>query len=73
MVLAFSPNAIYDTYKHAPEAWGLSAVTDLNVGGLEMMFEQSLVLVIVFAIAFSRMLERSERDQQRRERLEARP
>jgi len=73
VVLAFSPNAIYDTYKHVPEAWGLSPVTDLNVGGLEMMLEQSLVLVVVFAIAFSRMLERSERDQQRRERLESQP
>jgi putative membrane protein len=71
VVLAFSPTAIYDTYKAAPRTWGLSPVADLNVGGLLMMLEQSLVLVIVFAIAFSRMLERSEREQQRRERLEA--
>ena len=47
VVLAFSPNAIYDTYKDAPRAWGLSAVTDLNVGGVVMMLEQSIVLVIV--------------------------
>jgi cytochrome c oxidase assembly factor CtaG len=73
VVLAFSPNAIYDTYEDAPRAWGMSAVTDLNVGGLGMMFEQSLVLVVVFAITFSRMLERSEREQQRRERLEGSP
>ena len=73
VVLAFSPNAIYDTYKSAPRTWGLSPVADLNVGGLEMMLEQSLVLVIVFAITFSRMLERSEREQQRRERFEAQP
>jgi putative membrane protein len=71
LVLAFSPNAIYDTYKHVPETWGLSAVTDLNVGGLEMMLEQSLILVVVFAIALNKMLERSEREQRRRERLEA--
>jgi cytochrome c oxidase assembly factor CtaG len=71
VVLAFSPSAIYDTYEHAPRTWGLSPAADLNVGGLEMMLEQSLVLVIVFAIAFYRMLERSEREQQRRERLEA--
>ena len=38
-----------------------------------MMLEQSLVLVVAFAIMLSRMLERSERDQQRRERLEASP
>jgi cytochrome c oxidase assembly factor CtaG len=71
VVLAFSPNAIYDNYEDAPRTWGLSAVTDLNLGGVEMMLEQSLVLVVVFAIAFSRMLERSERDQQRRERFSA--
>jgi putative membrane protein len=69
LVLAFSPSAIYDNYKHVPEAWGMSPVTDLNVGGLEMMLEQSLVLVVVFAFALSQMLERSEREQQRRERL----
>jgi cytochrome c oxidase assembly factor CtaG len=71
VVLAFSPDAIYHTYDNAPRTWGLSAVADLNVGGVEMMLEQSLVLVVFFAIAFSKMLERSERDQQRRERLEA--
>jgi putative membrane protein len=70
VVLAFSPNVIYDTYEHAPRTWGLSPLADLNVGGVEMMLEQSLVLVIFFAIALAKMLERSERDQQRRERFE---
>ena len=73
LVLAFSPNAIYHAYEHAPRTWGLSPVADLNVGGVEMMFEQSLVLVVFFVIALARMLERSERDQQRRERLGAMP
>jgi cytochrome c oxidase assembly factor CtaG len=71
VALAFSPHAIYHTYEHVPRTWGLSPVADLNVGGVEMMLEQSLMLAIFFAIAFSKMLERSERDQQRRERLEA--
>jgi putative membrane protein len=71
VALAFSPTAIYDTYEQVPETWGMSPVTDLNVGGLEMMLEQSLVLLVFFAIALGKMLERSERDQQRRERLEA--
>jgi putative membrane protein len=71
VVLAFSPNAIYDTYKHAPRAWGLSAVSDLNVGGVLMMLEQSIVLVIFFAILFGRMLESSEQAERRRERFEA--
>jgi cytochrome c oxidase assembly factor CtaG len=73
VVLAFSPTAIYDTYEHAPRAWGLSPVADLNVGGVTMMLEQSLVLVICFAILFTRMLERSEQDQRRRERFEPAP
>jgi putative membrane protein len=71
VVLAFSPNAIYDTYEHAPRAWGLSAVADQNVGGVLMMLEQSIVLVIFFAILFGRLLESSEQAQRRRERFEA--
>jgi putative membrane protein len=70
VVLAFSPTAIYDTYKHVPRAWGLTAVGDLNVGGVLMMLEQSIVLVIFFAILFGRMLESSEQAQRRRERFE---
>ena len=54
-----------------PRTWGLSPLEDLNVGGVVMMVEQSIVLVIAFAIFFARMIERSEADQQRRERLEA--
>jgi putative membrane protein len=69
IALAFSPNAFYDTYVQAPRTWGLTAVEDLNVGGLVMMLEQSIVLVVFFAIVFARMLERSEQAQRRRERL----
>jgi putative membrane protein len=71
IALAFSPKAIYDTYEQAPRTWGLSPVEDLNVGGLVMMLEQSIVLVIFFAIVFARMLDKSERAERRRERLEA--
>jgi cytochrome c oxidase assembly factor CtaG len=71
LVLAFSPEVSYDAYAGAPRTWGLSPLEDLNVGGVVMMVEQSIVLVIAFAIFFARMIERSEQDQQRRERLEA--
>jgi cytochrome c oxidase assembly factor CtaG len=71
VVLAFAPDVSYDAYADAPRTWGLSPLEDLNVGGVVMMVEQSIVLVIAFAIFFVRMLERSERDQQTRERLEA--
>ena len=57
--------------------WGTVDILVNNAGlqrdakFVEMMLEQSLVLAVFFAIALARMLERSERDQQRRERLEA--
>jgi cytochrome c oxidase assembly factor CtaG len=70
LVLAFSPNVLYDLYEQAPRTWGLTPLEDLNVGGLVMMLEQTIVLAIFFAITFSRMIERSEETQRRRERLE---
>ena len=70
VVLAFSPDALYSTYEAAPRTWGLTAVEDQNVGGLVMMVEQSLVLVVAFAVFFSRMIDRSEAEQRRREALE---
>jgi putative membrane protein len=69
VALAFSPNAIYDFYVEAPRTWGLTAVEDLNIGGLVMMVEQSVVLVIFFSIMLARMLDRSEEMQRRRERF----
>jgi putative membrane protein len=69
VALAFSPNAIYHFYVEAPRTWGLSAVEDLNLGGLVMMVEQSVVLVIFFSIMLARMLDRSEETQRRRERF----
>jgi len=72
VVLAFAPDVSYDAYKDVPRTWGLSPLEDLNIGGVVMMVEQSLVLVVAFAIYFVRMLERAERDQQTRERIEAR-
>jgi cytochrome c oxidase assembly factor CtaG len=70
VILAFAPDALYSTYENAPRTWGLSPVEDQNVGGLVMMVEQSVVLVIAFAVFFARMLERSEAEQRRREAME---
>jgi cytochrome c oxidase assembly factor CtaG len=70
VILAFSPEALYSTYENAPRTWGLTALEDQNVGGIVMMVEQSLVLVIAFAVFFTRMLERSEAEQRRREAME---
>jgi cytochrome c oxidase assembly factor CtaG len=69
VILTFTPNVIYDHYKEAERAWGLSALEDINVGGVLMSVEQSLVLVVFFSIAFARMMESSEQKQLREERM----
>jgi len=70
--LAWSSTALYPYYEGTPRIWGLSPVEDQNVGGVIMMVEQSLTLVLVLVALFVRMLSRSEEEQRRRERLEDR-
>lgn len=68
--LAWSSAALYPYYAQTPRIWSLSPVEDQNVGGVIMMVEQSMTLVIVMVALFITMLARSEEEQRRRERLE---
>jgi putative membrane protein len=70
--LTWSATAIYPYYEQTPRIWGLSPVEDQNVGGVIMMVEQSLTLVLVMVALFVRLLSSSEAEQVRRERLEDR-
>lgn len=70
MGLAFAPSALYPYYEHHARVWGLSAGDDQGIAGLVMAVEQSLVMGIAIAWLFMRALAESEREQQRRERLE---
>jgi putative membrane protein len=70
LLLAWSSTAYYSFYEHVPRIWGLSAVEDQNVAGVIMMVEQSFTLVLVMVWVFVRMLNRSEEEELRRERLE---
>jgi cytochrome c oxidase assembly factor CtaG len=72
MYLTWTGSVAYSYYLHVPRIWGLSAISDQNVGGAIMMVEQSVVLVTVMAVLFGRMLAQSEQDELRRERLEER-
>lgn len=71
MVLAFSPELLYDGYGSVGGRWGLSLIDDQHVAGLVMALEQSIVMGIALAWLFVRMLAESEREEQRRERYEA--
>jgi len=70
--LTWTSTVAYSYYEDVPRIWGLSAISDQNVGGAIMMVEQSVLLVTVLAVLFGRMLAQSEQDELRRERLEDR-
>jgi putative membrane protein len=70
LYLTWSSTVIYPYYEHVPRIWGLSALEDQNAGGAMMMVEQSLTFVVVLVALFVQMLNRSEAEQRRRERLE---
>ena len=50
--------------------WGISAGNDQAIAGLIMALEQSIVMGIALVVLFVRALAESERNEQRRERLE---
>ncbi len=62
LVLALVPEPIYDAYADAPERlWGLTRLTDQQLGGMSMAAEQSVVFFAVFAFWFLRFLAEQER------------
>jgi cytochrome c oxidase assembly factor CtaG len=71
LYLTWSSSLLYDFYAERPRIWNLSPVDDQNVGGAIMMVEQSLTFVLVLAWTVIRLLNQSEVDEQRRERLES--
>jgi cytochrome c oxidase assembly factor CtaG len=68
--LTFAPTSIYSFYEHQPHVWGLHPSDDQALAGAIMAIEQSMVMGVALAYLFVRALAESERDQERRERLE---
>lgn len=68
--LTFTPDPLYGYYEERAPIWGLTAGGDQELAGAIMAIEQSIVMGIALAFLFIRALEQSEREQQRRERLE---
>jgi cytochrome c oxidase assembly factor CtaG len=61
-VFIWSSSAFYGVYRHAPE-WGITAVHDLNLGGVVMMAEGSIVTLAALAWLFLRMASEGETRQ----------
>jgi putative membrane protein len=70
VALAFAPASIYPFYNHHPQYWGLTPDQDQSMAGLLMALEQSVVMGIALVVLFVQMLNESEREAQRAERLE---
>jgi cytochrome c oxidase assembly factor CtaG len=58
-IFIWSSSAFYSVYRHAPE-WGITPVHDLNLGGVVMMAEGSVVTLGVLAWLFLRLASESE-------------
>jgi putative membrane protein len=61
-VFIWSNSAFYSPYRHAPE-WGIAPVHDLNLGGVVMMAEGSIVTLSVLVWLFLRMAAEGETRQ----------
>ena len=65
LVLALVPDAIYDFYVEAPERlWGLSPLSDQQLGGILMSVEQAIVFFAVLAFWFVRLFSEEERREE---------
>jgi cytochrome c oxidase assembly factor CtaG len=62
-IFIWSSTAFYGVYRHAPE-WGITPVHDLNLGGVVMMAEGSIVTAVVLVWLFFRLAKEGELRQQ---------
>jgi len=60
LLLALLPDAVYGFYEAAPRLWGLSPLSDQQLGGLTMAAEQAVVFFIAFMFFFLRFLREEE-------------
>ncbi len=72
IALTFMPRAIYDVYVENPGAWGMTPLEDQRLGGVLMATEQSIIMGVALVWLFIRAIDRSEKEQQRKERFEDR-
>ncbi|CAB4943110.1 unannotated protein [freshwater metagenome] len=70
--LTFATEALYPVYEQREQIFGFTADSDQQLGGELMVLEQMLIMGIALAFLLFRALDESEREQQRRERLEDR-
>ena len=63
LLLALIPEPLYQWYEDGPGLWELSAITDQQIAGITMAFEQALVFFAAFTYFFLRALGSDERGE----------
>lgn len=67
-ILTFAAEPLYLTYVRAPHIFGLSAMTDQQLGGLIMWIPGNFVYILVMSIVFFQWVEHSDDAQDAAER-----
>jgi cytochrome c oxidase assembly factor CtaG len=57
LLLALSQREVYSFYATTAKPWGVSALTDQQLGAIGMSVEQAIILFVACFIAFGRMLD----------------
>lgn len=68
IALTFAPSTLFTYYGNQPHWWGITPDGEQALAGAVMALEQTLVMGIALAFLFVRMLNQSEREEQRAER-----
>ena len=64
LVLALSHTTVYGFYLHTSKLWGLSALTDQQLGAITMAVEQAVILFGACSVVFMRLLDSEGDDEQ---------
>jgi cytochrome c oxidase assembly factor CtaG len=64
--LTFSP-PLYAPYISAPRIWGISAVTDQQLGGLIMWIPGNILYIVIMSALFIRWMQKQEAKQMQKE------
>ena len=63
LLLALLPEPVYSYYADAPRAFDLSPLTDQQIAGITMSFEEAVLFFAVFAVFFLRFIREEERGE----------
>jgi putative membrane protein len=62
VLIMLAPHTVYPYYDTTPHLFGWTPRDDQQIGGILMAVEQSILLFVVFAVSFVRLLEQEDAD-----------